>query len=161
MHVSGYIVVPPARLHRATAAVQAALPKVLSMLLGLGQVKEESRRGNGTVTLGWAPVRPPPGPRYRRTAARRSAKLNEKFFTMLLLLAPIRSLGYYQHGYMAWPPICVDMIVKFHEFSIKAARQTEREVLNHASSSSADSKPGLLIPAAALAIWPGHLFVLI
>ena len=59
MHVSGYIVVPPARLHRATAAVQAALPKVLSMLLGLGQVKEESRRGNGTVTLGWAPVRPP------------------------------------------------------------------------------------------------------
>ena len=61
MHVSGYIVVPPARLHRATAAVQAALPKVLSMLLGLGQVKEESRRGNGTVTLGWAPVRPTPG----------------------------------------------------------------------------------------------------
>ena len=60
---------------------------------------------------------------------------------------------------MAWPPICVDMIVKFHEFSIKAARQTEREVLNRASSSSADSKPGLLIPAAALAIWPGHLFV--
>ena len=39
---------------------------------------------------------------------------------MLLLLAPIRSPGYYyqqQHGYMAWPPICVDMIVKFHEFS--------------------------------------------
>ena len=75
----------------------AALPKVLSMLLGLGQVKEESRRGNGTVTLGWAPVRPPPEvPAYRR-----------------------------------------------------AARQTEREVLHHASSSSADSKPGLLLPAAA------------
>ena len=38
---------------------------------------------------------------------------------MLLLLAPIRSPGYYyqqQHGYMAWPPICVDMIVKFHDF---------------------------------------------
>ena len=99
MHVSGYIVVPPARLHRATAAVQAAaLPKVLSMLLGLGQVKEESRRGNGTVTLGWAPVRPPPEvPAYRRA-----------------------------------PP-----------------GQSEREVLHHASSSSADSKPGLLLPAAA------------
>ena len=100
MHVSGYIVVPPARLHRATAAVQAALPKVLSMLLGLGQVKEESRRGNGTVTLGWAPVRPPPGPRYRRTAARRPA-------------------------------------------------ETERKVLHHASSSSANLKPGLLLIAAA------------
>ena len=100
MHVSGYIVVPPARLHRATAAVQAALPKVLSMLLGLGQVKEESRRGSGTVTLGRAPARPPPGPRYRRTAARRPA-------------------------------------------------ETERKVLHHASSSSADSKPGLLLPAAA------------
>jgi hypothetical protein len=101
--------------------VQAALPKVLSMLLGLGQVKEESRRGNGTVTLGWAPVRrhpPPEVPAYRRVPP---GKLNEKFFTMLLLLAPIRSPGYcyqQQHGYMAWPPICVDIIVKFHEFSI-------------------------------------------
>ena len=101
--------------------MQAVLPKVLSMLLGLGQVKEESRRGNGTVTLGWAPVRrhpPPEVPAYRRVPP---GKLNEKFFTMLLLLAPIRSPGYcyqQQHGYMAWPPICVDIIVKFHEFSI-------------------------------------------
>ena len=105
MHVSGYIVVPPARLHRATAAVQAALPKVLSMLLGLGQVKEESRRGNGTVTLGWAPVRrhpPPEVPAYRRVPP---GKLNEKFFTMLLLLAPIRSPGYYytSSSMAIWP----------------------------------------------------------
>ena len=87
MHQDG-LCMQGSRAIRASIAWARAmlLPPVLSKLLGLGQVKEESRRGNGTVTLGWAPVRPPPGPRYRRTAARRPAKLNEKFFTMLTLL---------------------------------------------------------------------------
>jgi hypothetical protein len=73
---------------------------------------------------------------------------------MLLLLAPIRSPGYYyqqQHGYMAWPPICVDMIVKFHEFSIFF----KFRLCAASEAFCPNSKPGLL-PAAAMAIWPGY-----
>ena len=72
------------------------MPKVLSKLLGLGQVKEESRRGNGTVTLGWAP---PP--------------MNELNKNFSMLLTALGERTRYQHGYMAWPPICLDVIVVF------------------------------------------------
>ena len=72
MHQDG-LCMQGSRAIRASIAWARAmlLPPVLSKLLGLGQVKEESRRGNGTVTLGWAPVRPPPEvPAYRRAPRR-------------------------------------------------------------------------------------------
>ena len=55
MHHDGLCMQGSRAIGASIAWARAMLPPVLSKLLGLGQVKEESRRGNGTVTLGWAP----------------------------------------------------------------------------------------------------------